>query len=265
MEERNKVEAIMFALGKDVAVSEVARLSGLSDERVKEILNGMKKEYDEGPGSLKLVDKGDFWKYTIKDKYLPLVSNLISETELDKSTMETLAVIAWKYPILQSDVIKIRHNKAYEHMKRLKELGFIQKEKSGRTFKIHLTEKFFNYFDLPTQDAKAAFKKVIPEDIQKEIIGKEKEISEKEKEIEKIKKEEEMKKAQEDPKPEPDPPKPEPDPIPSPEPTPEPEPEPEPVPQPPPEPEPGPEPVPEPGPSPEPEPVPEPVSPDKEE
>ncbi|MCK4589306.1 MAG: SMC-Scp complex subunit ScpB [Nanoarchaeota archaeon] len=245
--ERNKVEAIMFALGKDVAVSEVARLSNLSEEKVKSILQEMKEEYDKDSGALKLVDKGDFWKFTIKDKYLPLVSNLISETELDKSTMETLAVIAWKYPILQSEVIKIRHNKAYDHMRRLKELGFVAKEKCGRTFKIHLTEKFFSYFDLPTQDAKAAFKKVIPEDIQKEIIGKEKEIAEKEKEIEDIKKKEDekMKKAQEEPQPEPEPTPP----VPDPEPLPEPE----------------PEPIPEPGPTPEPEPTPEPLTPDKEE
>jgi len=239
MEEKNRVEAIMFALGKDVAVSEVARLSGLAEGKVKEILNSLKEEYDKGENSMKLVDKGDFWKFTIKDKYLPLVSNLITETELDKSTMETLAVIAWKYPILQSDVIKIRHNKAYDHMRRLKEMGFLSKEKSGRTFKIHLTEKFFNYFDLPSQDAKAAFKKVIPEDIQKEIIDKEKEIAEKEKEIETMKDKKEIEKAVEGEKKEPpQPPKPEP---------------------------PEPEPVPEPGPTPEPEPMPEPVSPDKEE
>lgn len=239
MEERNRVEAIMFALGKDVAVSEVARLSGLTEEKVKEILNEIKKDFDKSNNSLKLVDKGDFWKFTIKDKYLPLVSNLITETELDKSTMETLAVIAWKYPILQSDVIKIRHNKAYDHMKRLKEMGFLSKERCGRTFKIHLTEKFFNYFDLPSQDAKAAFKKVIPEDIQKEIMDKEKEIAEKEKEIETMKDKEEIRKAVEGEKKDPpQPPKPEP---------------------------PEPEPVPEPGPVPEPEPMPEPVSPDKEE
>lgn len=252
MEERNKVEAIMFALGKDVAVSEVARLSSLSEDEVKKILNEMKEDYDKGEGSLKLVDKGDFWKFTIKDRYLPLVSNLISETELDKSTMETLAVIAWKYPILQSDVIKIRHNKAYEHMSRLKELGFVSKEKCGRTYKIHLTDKFFNYFDLPTQDAKAAFKKVIPEEIQQEIIAKEKEIAEKEKEIEEINKKKEdakMKKNQEEPgEPKPEPPVPEPEPIPEPEPLPEPE----------------PGPLPEPEPVPEPEPIPEPENPDEE-
>jgi len=238
MEEKNRIEAIMFALGKDVAISEVARLSNLGEKRVKEILNEMKKEYDEGDNSLKLVDKGDFWKFTIKDKYLPLVSNLITETELDKSTMETLAVIAWKYPILQSDVIKIRHNKAYDHMRRLKEMGFIAKERAGRTFKIHLTEKFFNYFDLPSQDAKAAFEKVIPKDIQKEIIDKEKEISEKEKEIEAKKEGDKMKQDQE---PEPEPPAPQP-----------------------PEPEPEPPMPPEPGPGPEPEPTPEPVEPNKE-
>jgi hypothetical protein len=160
--------------------------------------------------------------------------------------METLAVIAWKYPILQSEVIKIRHNKAYEHMKQLKEMGFVVKEKSGRTFKIKLTDKFFNYFDLPTQDAKDAFKKVIPEDIQKEIMEKEKEIKEKEKEIEEIKK---TKGEEEEPQPEPPVPEPDPEPVPEPGPAPEPEPMPEPVnneeeDEGPPPPEPGPEPAP---------------------
>ncbi|MFC1801099.1 SMC-Scp complex subunit ScpB [Nanoarchaeota archaeon] len=226
MSDKNRVESILFATGKDIALEEIARLSSLGEAKVLNILKDMKEEFDKSDNSLKLIEKGRFWKLTIKDKYLPLVSNLITETELDKSTMETLAVIAWKYPILQSDVIKIRHNKAYEHMKQLKEMGFIVKEKSGRTFKIKLTEKFFSYFDLPTQDAKDAFRKVIPEDIQKEIMEKEKEIKEKEKEIEEIKK---TKGDEEEPQPEPPVPEPEPEPVPEPGPTPEPEPMPEPV------------------------------------
>jgi len=71
-----------------------------------------------------------------------------------------LAVIAWRHPVLQSEVIKIRTNKAYDHIKHLEELGFLTKKKKGRTCEIKLSEKFFRYFDLPDEkDIKEVFKK----------------------------------------------------------------------------------------------------------
>ena len=71
------------------------------------------------------------------------------DTEMTKSVMETLAVIAWKQPIIQADVIKIRTNKAYEHIKELVGMGFVTSEKFGRTKKLKLTQKFLDYFDHP--------------------------------------------------------------------------------------------------------------------
>ena len=192
-EEHRKVEAVLFAVGRDISVENVARLCGLSEERTLEVLKELRGEHDSSDGSLALQDKGKFWKFSVKDSYLPLVTSLVENTELDKSTMETLAVIAWKYPVLQADVIKIRHNKAYDHMKMLAERGFVAKERSGRTYKIKLTDKFFEYFDLPSKDAKEAFRKVIPKEIQEEVKKAEQEIELKEKEIEEREKEEEKK------------------------------------------------------------------------
>lgn len=183
-EEHQKVEAVLFAVGRDISVDDITHLCSLTRERALEILKELKDEYSSSQESaLSLQEKGSFWKFSVKDKHLPLVTSLVENTELDRSTMETLAVIAWKYPILQADVIKIRHNKAYDHMKMLEERGFIMKERSGRTYKIKLTPKFFEYFDLPSQDAKEAFRKVIPKEIQDEIVKSEQEIEIKEKEI----------------------------------------------------------------------------------
>lgn len=176
-EEHRKVEAVLFAVGRDIAVEEVARLCRLQEGQAVTVLNELKEEYAQGLNALMLSEKGKFWKFSVKDRYLPLVTSLVQHTELDKSVMETLAVIAWKYPIIQSDLIKIRHNKAYDHIKMLLEREFITKEKSGRTYKIKLTPKFFEYFDLPSQDAKEAFRKVIPQDIQNEIARAESDIA----------------------------------------------------------------------------------------
>ena len=68
-------------------------------------------------------------------------------TELDKPTMETLAIIAWKQPILQSDVVRIRGNKTYEHMKVLEESEFVSTTPTGLSKTIKLTPKFYQYFD----------------------------------------------------------------------------------------------------------------------
>lgn len=188
-EERNKVEAVLFAVGKEIKTEEISGLVSLNENKVINILEQLKEEYEQKDNSLNIVKKGPYWKFTINDKYLPLVSEIVEETELDTSTMETLAVIAWKYPILQSDVVKIRNNKAYGHMKLLEEQGFIKRIKHGRTYKIKLTEKFFEYFDLPSDKARYAFKEVFPEEMQEKIESEWEEIEKKEEEIEEMKEE----------------------------------------------------------------------------
>ncbi len=183
-ESHHKVEAVLFAVGRDIAIEDIAGLCSLSPEQALAILTELRQEYNSSlNNALMLQEKGRFWKFSVKDKYLPLVTSLVESTELDKSTMETLAVIAWKYPVLQADVIRIRHNKAYDHMKLLEDRGFVAKERSGRTYRIKLTDKFFEYFDLPSKDAKEAFRKVIPAEIQRDVEQTEKEIEQKEQEI----------------------------------------------------------------------------------
>ena len=98
------------------------------------------------------------WKLTTKDDHHNVVRKIVSETELTKSQLETLAVIAFKYPIKQSDLIRIRTNKAYDHLSELEKTGFITRQKYGRSKLIRLTDKFFEYFDLPQDRLKERFK-----------------------------------------------------------------------------------------------------------
>ncbi len=153
MELKKQIEALLFSAGRKLNVEELSRLIGI--ESSKEIIksaNELKRSYDDSESPLMIIEEGDGWKMTVREKYLPLVRNINPHTELSKTTMETLAVIAWKSPILQSTVIKVRTNKAYDHINELEELGFITREKYGRTFILKLTQKFFEYFDL--QDKK---------------------------------------------------------------------------------------------------------------
>ena len=190
-----KIEAILFVAGKRLPLDEIARLARIRDrEEVKKALERLKEEYDEKKGSLTIdmIEQGDetLWKLTVKSQMIPLIKRMVTKTELKKSVIETLAYIAYKYPIKQSDLIKVRSNKAYEHLSELDKTGYISRQKYGRTNIIKLTEKFFNYFDLPPEKLKDQFK---------DFAQLEKAIEEKEEEVKKIIKEhkektEEMKK-----------------------------------------------------------------------
>ena len=184
---KNKIEAVLFSSGHKMSLNEISKLCRCQKEDALSSLFELRKEYDEKQSSLMLVEEGDFWKFSVRDNYIPIVRKIVTETELTKSVLETLAVIAFKYPILQSDLIKIRTNKAYDHLAELEGAGYISRQKEGRTNLIKLTEKFFKYFDLTEDKLKDKFKDF-------ESIAKA--IKEKEEEADKIQ-EEKQKKAEE--------------------------------------------------------------------
>jgi segregation and condensation protein B len=188
-----KVEAILFSVGKDITTERVASLCSLEEKEVEKIMHSLIAQYAERDHSLQIVKKDNGWKFTVRDEFVPLVSNIVSSTELEKPLMETLAVIAWKYPIVQSAIIKLRGSGAYEHMRLLEEQGYISKERFGRTFKVKLTKRFFEYFDLPSEEAKQAFLEQVPKDVLDEAENVEKETDEVERLIELDEKETEAK------------------------------------------------------------------------
>src|SRR3989338_2778751 len=181
---KGKIEALLFSSWRKMSIEEISKLSRSKPEEIQNALAALKKEYDEKDSSVMLVNEGDFWKLTVREQFLPLVQKIVTETELSKTVTETLAVIAFKYPIKQSDLIKIRTNKSYDHLKELEEMGYISRQKHGRTNLIKLTQKFFEYFDLPEEKLKEVFK---------DFVSIAKAIEDKEMDIKKIKKEQKAK------------------------------------------------------------------------
>ena len=155
---------------------ELCRLCRETPSNIATALSELKSQYEHTDSSLVLFEESNTWKISVREQFMHLVQNIVTETELSKALMETLAVIAFKYPVTQSEIIKIRSNKAYDHLNELEEAGYITRAKHGRTKKITLTQKFFNYFELPPDKLKEHFSKF--EDIAKEIERKEKENQE---------------------------------------------------------------------------------------
>lgn len=154
-EEKNKVEAILFTTGRFLTLEEISRLCGVgSVGYIKTILEGLQKEYTERGAALEIVNDKERWKLNIRKEYLHLTEALLTDAELDLPTQETLALIAYKQPAIQSDVVHVRGNKSYDHIRKLKEEGFLVSEKFGRTRILKLTQKFYDYFDVVEDELK---------------------------------------------------------------------------------------------------------------
>ena len=78
------------------------------------------------------------------------------ETRLSQAALETLAIVAYKQPILRADVEAIRGVAAGEVLNRLRELNLVKivgrAEEIGRPLLYGTTKKFLDVFGLGSLD-----------------------------------------------------------------------------------------------------------------
>jgi len=155
-EHKNKIEAILFTTGKFLSLDEISKLCSIGSVGfIKQALEELKKDYEEKKNSLEIIkDEKNRWKLNIRKDYLYLTEELLTSAELDSPTQETLALIAYRQPAIQSDIVSYRGNKAYDHIGKLKEENFIVSERFGRTRILKLTQKFYDYFDVVEDNLK---------------------------------------------------------------------------------------------------------------
>lgn len=146
-ENMRKVEAALFIAGKFMSISELVALTDVNPILLKKILEDLSDKYREK--GLEIVNKNNLWKMDVSPDYVWMVNRLASgSSEFTRAEKETLAIIAYKQPIKQSVIVKIRGNKAYDHIKKFAELNLINKKKMGHTAELTLKEEFFDYFSL---------------------------------------------------------------------------------------------------------------------
>ena len=143
----DKVEATLFIAGKFLTLQELIMLTDVNPIMLKEILRQLEKKYLVGV--LRLVHRNNSWKMDVAEKYYYLINKLATGVaEFTKAEQETLAVIAYKQPVKQSIIIKIRGNKSYDHIKKFRQLNLVIAKRVGHTLDLSLSEEFYKYFNV---------------------------------------------------------------------------------------------------------------------
>jgi segregation and condensation protein B len=149
IESKEKVEAALFISGRFLNTQELVMLTDVNPLMLKEVLYKLEKKYSLG--AIRIINRNNSWKMDVSEKYHSIVNKLATgSAEFTKAEQETLAVIAYKQPIKQSVVIKIRGNKAYGHIHKFIEIGLVVAKREGHTNTLNLSEDFYEYFSVKT-------------------------------------------------------------------------------------------------------------------
>jgi len=160
-ENLKKLEAVFFVSGRFLNMQELISLTDLNPIIINELIEKLKDKYEKQESAMEIVEKNNLWKMDVRQEYSFIINKLATgSNEFSKAEQETLAIIAFKQPIKQSVVIKIRGNKAYEHIKKFSDLELIKRKKLGHTNELSLSDEFYDYFNIT--DSK--FEKGIKED-----------------------------------------------------------------------------------------------------
>ena len=149
LEHLRRLEAIFFVSGRFLTMQGLISFSDLNPLIIKELIEKLKEKHNKDDSALEIVERENMWKMDVKPEYSYIINRLATgSVEFTKAEQETLAIIAFKQPIKQSVIVKIRGNKAYDHVKKFADLNLIKKKKSGHTNILTLSEEFYDYFNV---------------------------------------------------------------------------------------------------------------------
>ena len=149
----NTLEAVFFISGRFLSMQDLISLSDLKSVHIESLIKKLKHKYSKLDNALEIVEKKGLWKMDVKREYSHIINKLASgNVEFTKAEQETLAIIAYKQPMKQSVLIKIRGNKAYDNIKKFADLNLIRKKKMGHTYELTLSDEFYDYFNINKSD-----------------------------------------------------------------------------------------------------------------
>ncbi|RZN60183.1 SMC-Scp complex subunit ScpB [Methanonatronarchaeum sp. AMET6-2] len=147
MDDKKIVEAALFTAGNPLNIKEISETTGIPQKKVKDRLKQLKQEYTDRDTSIEIKEVNKKYVMQVKPKYSEKVMNL-APIEISTPVLRTLSVIAFQQPVSQSEVVDIRGNKAYNHIKELNEMGFVEAKPYGRTKLLKTTTGFAEYFGI---------------------------------------------------------------------------------------------------------------------
>ncbi len=150
------LEALLFATHHPLTAARLAELLDLSSQKpLRRAIKDLNKQYEESGRCFRIEQvAGGYQLLTLPEygEYLSRLQKREIDSKLTKAALETLAIIAYKQPILRADVESIRGVACGETIRSLMEKHLVRiggrAELPGRPILYGTTKRFLEVFGL---------------------------------------------------------------------------------------------------------------------
>ena len=152
---KNIIESLLFVAEEPLTIEHFKKIiSGSETKELREALGELKADYEMRQGGFFLNEVAGGYQIRTRPEYMEWIKRLLQPKpmRLSKAALETLAIIAYKQPVIRSDGEHIRGVDCGGVLRVLLERKFIRvlgrKEIAGRPLIYATTKRFLEVFDL---------------------------------------------------------------------------------------------------------------------
>jgi segregation and condensation protein B len=146
-----------------------------SKEAILEGIHRIQKEYEEDFRGLELVEVAGGYQFRTKPRWAAWIQRLkkAKAVRLSRSALETLAMVAYRQPIIRPEIEAIRGVDSGWVLRTLLEKGLIKvmgrKDIPGRPIVYGTTQAFLELFSLNTLSDLPTLREIVPPSVSEEI------------------------------------------------------------------------------------------------
>lgn len=157
--EQSIIEAMLFAAGREVSVTEIMNVLEIGAEDINKIIQNMKMKYDVSESGLEIIKVEDGYQLCTKKEYYeyiyPLFDNR-SRPNISNAALETLSIIAYNPKITRPEIESIRGVNSDGTIYKLLEFDLIEDagrlDAPGRPTSYKVTKNFLKMFGISNLD-----------------------------------------------------------------------------------------------------------------
>jgi segregation and condensation protein B len=149
------IEAMLFVSGEPVTLASLKSVMDMPESEIKQALDELTAEYKERDRGLLVMEIAQGYQMVTNPLYAKLLrkfTNTAASNKLSMPALETLAIIAYKQPLIKAEVEQIRGVNSDGVIKSLLDKRLIKivgnKEAPGKPMLYGTTREFLQYFGL---------------------------------------------------------------------------------------------------------------------
>ncbi len=149
------IESLLFTWGDPLDIKDIASIVEVKEDELSKVMQEMIDEFDYNMRGIRIIKVNDSYQLGTRPEnfeWIKKLSNPKTTKNLSNAALETLSIIAYRQPIIKSDVEAIRGVRCDKAIETLIERGLIEEcgrlERVGRPILYGTTDTFLRCFGL---------------------------------------------------------------------------------------------------------------------